>query len=142
MSEKVLELILDKLTSMDDRMGNMEMRMDNMEMRMGNMEMRMGNMEMRMDHMEEKQDLMQTQLDETSRILKAVYDRQEVSDAKLTALSSDVDKLHGYVKKIDKKVDRNQQSLDKMIENQAAIFEMLGEHDVSIRALKKKARSS
>ncbi|MCO7127078.1 hypothetical protein NIE88_15010 [Sporolactobacillus shoreicorticis] len=121
MSEKVLELILDKLTSMDGRMGNMETRMD---------------------HMEEKQDLMQAQLDETDRILKAVYDRQEVSDAKLTALSSDVDKLHGYVKKIDEKVNHSQQSMDKMLKNQAAIFEMLGEHDVSIRALKKKARSS
>jgi chromosome segregation ATPase len=142
MSEKVLLQILDKLTGMDGRFDHLEIRMDRIETRMDHMESHMGKIDSRMDRMEGKQDLMQTQLDETSRILKAVYDRQEVSDAKLTALSSDVDNLHGYVKKIDTKVDLNQKSMDKMLENQAAIFEMLGEHDVSIRALKKKARSS
>ncbi|SFG48569.1 hypothetical protein [Sporolactobacillus nakayamae] len=142
MSEKVLLQILDKLTGMDERFDRLETRMDRIETRMEKMETRMSQMETRMDRMEEKQDLMQTQLNETNRILKAVYDRQEVSDAKLAALSSDVDKLHGYVKKIDTKVDLNQKSMDKMLENQAAVFEMLGEHDVSIRTLKKKARSS
>ncbi|MCL1632762.1 hypothetical protein M3N64_12610 [Sporolactobacillus sp. CPB3-1] len=163
MSEKVLLQILDKLTGMDARFDHLEMRldrvearldqietrmdriesrMDQIETRMDRIESRMDQIEIRMDQLEEKQDLMQEQLNETNRVLKAVYDRQEVSDAKLVALSSDVDSLHGYVKKINTKVDLNQKSMDKMLENQAAIFEMLGEHDVAIRTLKKKARST
>lgn len=141
MSEKVLLQILDKLTGMDGRFDHLEKRIDQLDLRMDRIETRMDHMETRMDHLEEKQDLMQTQLNETSRILKDVHSRQEAADAKLT-LSSDVDSLHGYVKKIDTKVDLNQKSMDKMLENQAAIFEMLGEHDVSIRTLKKKAGSS
>ena len=84
-----------------------------------------------MQVMKNEQKLMKVQLDEHTQLFRAVLDRQEETDAKLEALSMDVHKLHG-------KVEENSKKLDALAEDQKSIHEILGDHEVSIRTLRRK----
>lgn len=72
-----------------------------------------------------------TQLDENTQITKAIHHRQSESDAKLEGLSLDFAKLHGDV-------ISTKDSVAELVEDQKSINELLGEHEVSIRSLRRK----
>lgn len=72
-----------------------------------------------------------TQLEENTQITKAIHHRQEETDAKLEGLSLDFAKLHG-------EVVSTKTSIDQLIEDQKSINELLGEHEISIRSLRRK----
>lgn len=74
---------------------------------------------------------MKTQLEENTQITKAIHHRQEETDAKLEGLSLDFAKLHG-------EVVSTKTSIAQLVEDQKSINELLGEHEVSIRSLRRK----
>lgn len=76
MSDEKLDMILDKLMSMETDMNSVKSVMGSMETDMNSMKSEMGSMK--------------SQLDENTQITKAIYHRQEETDAKLEALSFDV----------------------------------------------------
>ena len=68
--------------------------------------------------------------------------RQEELRVGQEELRRDVDSLKAGQEEIKSTVARLEQKVDRLIENQAGIFEMLGDHDVAIRALRRKERIS
>jgi uncharacterized phage infection (PIP) family protein YhgE len=85
-----LDLIIEKLERLE---GGVE------ELRMGHQRLEGGVEELRMGHqrLEGGQASLVTGLMETNQIVRAIRDRQEVTDAKLEAVSMDVHKLIGKV---------------------------------------------
>ncbi|WP_141432221.1 hypothetical protein [Bacillus sp. 03113] len=137
MSELLLQQILEKLNTMeaqtnkrfdeiDARFEKIDLRFENIDKRFESMDKRFEKIEFRLDGIENKQLLIKTQLSETNQVVRALFNRQEETDAKLDALSMDVQKLHG-------KAEMHQQTLSNIIENQKSIYEILGDHEVAIR---------
>ncbi|MBP3040947.1 hypothetical protein J9303_15775 [Bacillaceae bacterium Marseille-Q3522] len=128
MSEIILQQILEKLNDFES---NTNKHFIEINKRLDEHDKRFDKNDARFDHLETEQDLMKAQLSETTQIAKAIYHRQEVTDAKLDALSIDVHLLHG-------KVEQHQQTLNAIKENQKSISEILGEHEIAIRSLRRK----
>ena len=75
--------------------------------------------------------------------------RKDVNDLKtgqdelrkdVNGLKTGQDELRKGQEQIKTDVARIEQKVDRLTENQAGIFEMLGDHDVAIRALRKRER--
>ena|SRR5690625_1072210 len=84
-----------------------------------------------LESMKNEIETIKSQLEENTQITKAIHHRQEETDAKLEVLSLDFAKLHG-------EVVSTKTSIDQLIEDQKSINELLGEHEISIRSLRRK----
>lgn len=84
-TEQMLEVILQKINSMDARMENVENKIDSMDARMGVIETRMESMENRMESMENRMDSMEDRV----KLLEALP--QQVKEIQLT-LENEVSK--------------------------------------------------
>lgn len=80
-TEQMLEVILQKINSMDARMENVENKIDSMDARMGVIETRMESMENRMESMENRMDSMEDRV----KLLEALP--QQVKEIQLTLKS-------------------------------------------------------
>src|SRR5699024_7881697 len=80
--------------------------------------------------MKDDQMTMKLQLDENTEITKAIHHRQDESDAKLEGLSLNFAKLHGEVVAV-------KEGINQLSNDQQSINELLGEHEVSIRSLRR-----
>lgn len=78
--------------------------------------------------LKETQELMRIQLDETNRIVRAIRDRQEETDARMDAPSMNVHKLHGELQFLKEGQERHEKILEKLslrsIEQEADIREL------------------
>lgn len=117
MSDSKLDLILDKIQSMGSQNQSIENKMKSMENKMQSMESTVQTMNIRME--------------ENIQITKAILHRQEEADAKIEGLSLDLAKLHGEVTSV-------KSSVSKLTEDQKSIHELLGEHEISIRSIRRK----
>ncbi|WP_096202381.1 hypothetical protein [Bacillus sp. FJAT-45350] len=68
---------------------------------------------------------------ELNEITRGIRDRQEDSDAKLEAISMDVHHLHG-------KVESGNEKLQTIHEDHKSMIELIGEHEISIRSLRRR----
>lgn len=84
-TEQMLEVILQKINSMDARMENVENKIDSMDARMGVIETRMESMENRMESMENRMDFMEDRV----KLLEVLP--QQVKEIQLT-LENEVSK--------------------------------------------------
>lgn len=98
--EQILQQILQKLDNLENGQKNLENRFDNLESRFDNLESRFDNLENRFISLENEVKDMKSQLDENTQLTKAIYHRQEETDAKLENLSFNHHKLHGDVSNI------------------------------------------
>lgn len=89
-------------------------------------------MKTEMHGIHEEIDSMRKQIDENTQMIKAIYHRKEETAAKLEALSMNFNKLHGEVVEIKNDVAQ-------LLEDQTSIHELLGEHEVSIRTLRRRS---
>lgn len=78
----------------------------------------------RFDKLENVMDALKTQQDENSQILRALEHKAEVSKAEL-------DNIHHQLARI-------QGSVNEIKEDQKSIHEILGDHEVAIRTLRRK----
>lgn len=109
MSNKKIDLILEIVTETRDKVSSLDKRVSALESDMA---------------------IVKSQLHENTEMLKAIHHRQEESDAKIESLTLDMAKLHGELTKTNEKVAQQ-------TEEQKSIKEVLGEHEIAIRSLKR-----
>ncbi|USB32863.1 hypothetical protein [Paenibacillus sp. YPG26] len=114
MSEQLLRQILDKLGRIESEQQFMKTEIQDVKAEV--------------IAIKDTQELFRTQLSETNEIVKAIRDRQEETDAKLDALSMDVNKLHGQFTRLKEGQERHDKLLEKLsvrsIEHEADISEL------------------
>ena len=98
-------------------------RFDNLEGRFDNLEGRFDNLEGRFDNLEGRFDNLEGKVDENTQILRALEHKAEVHKAELDNIHHQLARIQGDVNEIK--------------ENHNSIYEMLGEHDVAIRNLRR-----
>lgn len=69
---------------------------------------------------------------ELNEICRSIRDRQEETDAKVDAISMDVHELYGKAENVDGK-------FFLFNEDQKSVHEIVGEHEVAIRSLRRQA---
>ncbi|MEF2968052.1 hypothetical protein V3851_19670 [Paenibacillus sp. M1] len=121
MSEQLLHQILQKLDHIETEQYDMKSDIQSMKSDMQSMKSEMQSMGSEMQSMKSDiqglkgtQGLMQTQLSETHAIVRAISDRQDVTDAKLDALSMDMNKRHGEQNSIREEQARHEKILEKL----------------------------
>jgi len=146
-----LDLILQKLEQVDGKLQKFDERMDRFEERMDRFEVRQQQFEEKQNRFEEKQikfEERQTRFEERQtkfeerldsldagqkelfQMTKAIIHRQELTDARLEALTLDVHKIHGLMVSFQASQDRQ----DKILE----ILSMRSlEQESDIRELKR-----
>ncbi|MBE1554917.1 hypothetical protein [Sporosarcina limicola] len=143
---ELLELLLEKVTGMDTKITNIETEQQSMKKDLRGLKDDLQgvkdeqkSMRVELQGVKDGQQSMtvelqnvKSQLDENTQLTRAIYDRQEVADAKFEALSMDVNELHG-------KAAYNSEKIDSVAEDQKSTNEILGEHEVSIRTLRRRA---
>ena len=80
------------------------------------------NLNKRIGHIETEFQTVKSQLDENTQLTKAIFHRQEETDAQLDAISMDVHKLHGEMSGIKEAQDiiiHGQERQDKILESLA-----------------------
>ncbi|MFZ5946035.1 MAG: hypothetical protein ACOYVD_18240 [Bacillota bacterium] len=92
-------------------------RFDKIENRLDNLENRLGNLENGLDNLEGK-------VGENTQILRALEHNAEVFKAELDRANLRLAKIEGNVNEIK--------------ENQKSIYEIIGDHEVAIRTLRRK----
>lgn len=121
MSEQLLQQILDKL-------GRIESDQQSIIANMQIMKTEIQGVKAEVVSIRDTQELFRTQLSETNEIVKAIRDRQEETEAKLDALSMDVNKLHGQFTRLKEGQERHDKLLEKLsvrsIEHEADISEL------------------
>lgn len=95
--QESLQPIHHELEKLNKRMDNMEGELQKLNQRMDNTEGELQKLNQRMNQMEDELQLIKEQIKETTDITRVIRDRQEETDAKLDALSMDVNKLHGEI---------------------------------------------
>lgn len=116
--------VTSKFDKLEGRFDNLENRFDNLENRFDNLENRFDNLEGRFDNLEIQVDIIKTQQQENNQILRALEHKAEVHKAEMDNLKHQLAKIEGTVNDIK--------------ENQKSIYELLGEHEVAIRTLRRK----
>ncbi len=132
MDDKKLDLILNKIEEMKSEFQT-DMKQMKDEIHKDMKQMKVGiqtDMKQMKDEIHKDMKLMKAQLDENTEMIKAILHRQDETDAKLEGLSLDFAKLHEEVVSI--KADVSQ-----LIEDQKSIHGLLGEHEISIRSLRR-----
>lgn len=124
MSDEKLDILLNEMQGIKKAMGSMKSEIKSMQGDIGSIKTEVGTI---------KTDArtIKTQLHENTQFIKAIHHRQEETDAKLEAMSLDVAKSHGEILSV-------KTSVAQIIEDQKSIHELLGEHEVSIRSLRRK----
>lgn len=84
-----------------------------------------------------EQQLMKIQLDENTQMIRAIYDRQEETDARQEALTMDVHKLHGEVASIKEEQILHSDILKKLADGQARQEKIL--ERLSVRSIEQEA---
>ena len=123
MSDKKLDLILNELQSVKDGM-------DSMNSEMQSMKGEINSMNGEINSIKDEMNMMKSQLDENTKLTKAIYHRQE-TDAKLESMSLENVKINAELVSIN-------ENITQLINDQKSINELLGEHEISIRTLRRK----
>lgn len=84
-----------------------------------------------------EQQIMKVQLDENTQMIRAIYDRQEETDARQEALTMDVHRLHGEVTSIKEEQAMHSDILQKLAEGQARQEKIL--ERLSVRSIEQEA---
>lgn len=109
--EKVLQEILTTVQAIQTDVSQLKTDVKSLDIRVGNLEK--GQIEL-------------------IEICRSIRDRQEETDAKVEGISMDVHELYGKVEKVDEKVSL-------INEDQKSVNQIVGEHEVSIRSLRRQA---
>lgn len=152
MSDKKLDLIITKLEGMEEDISGLKTEMHEVKSEVSGLKTEMNevksavsglktemhevkgevsSLKSQMNGMQDEITVMKSQLEENTHITKAIHHRQSESDARLEGLSLDFAKLHG-------EVVSTKENIEQLIDDQRSIHELLGEHEVSIRTLRRK----
>lgn len=123
MANAKIDLILEIVTETREKVGYLDKRL-------GSVEVKVDSLDKRVSTLESDMAIVKSQLHENTEMLKAIHHRQEKSDAKIESLTLDMAKLHGEWTKTNEKVAQHS-------EEQKSIKEVLGEHEIAIRSLKR-----
>lgn len=85
-NEEFQTLVLEKLTSLDNRLGNVDNRLSNVDNHLEHVDNRLGNVENHLEHVDNRLDNMEGQLSETNGIVKALLHNAEELNAKYDGL--------------------------------------------------------
>lgn len=131
MSETTLQLILQKLGTIETDTSEMKNEIFALKTDVNGLKDDVSGIKSEITGLKDQMNSMQAQLDENTEITKAIHHRQSESDAKLEGLSLDFAKLHG-------EVIATKDNVAELVEDQKSINEVIGEHEVSIRSLRRK----
>lgn len=123
MSDKKLDLILKEIQFVKNDVQSMKNEMTSMKAETHAMKDELHSFK-------DEMNIMKSQLDENTQLTKAIYHRQEESDAALESLSLDHAKIHEDIASV-------KQSISQISADQKSINELLGEHEISIRTLRR-----
>lgn len=84
-----------------------------------------------------EQQIMKVQLNENTQLIRAIYDRQEETDARQEALTMDMHKLHGEVASIKEEQSLHSDILQKLAEGQVRQEKIL--ERLSVRSIEQEA---
>lgn len=124
MTDATLQLILQKLVTIETDMSEMKNEFNGIKGEMSGLKSEFNRIKGEMS-------AMKAQLDENTEITKAIHHRQSESDAKLEGISLDFAKFHGEL------VDTKERVVD-LEGDQKSTNEVIGEHEISIRSLRRK----
>jgi chromosome segregation ATPase len=130
--EKTLNLILDKLGSMDQRLDKMEQRLDKMEQRLDKLEQRLDAMDQRIDSM----DLRLTgELNRQGDLIHQLINTVAATNVKLTETN---EKLAALDTKVDSVIDEVKEIKNSMATKHDLEYydQMISEHSRQIYKLK------
>lgn len=94
---EALQPITKEIKELNQRIGGMENEIQDLNQRVGGMENEIQGLNQHVGSIENEMKNMNAQLDENTQITKAIYHRQEETDARLESLSLDVHTMHGEV---------------------------------------------
>ena len=123
MSDKKLDLILKEIQFVKNVVQSMKNEMTSMKAETHAMKDELHSFK-------DEMNIMKSQLDENTQLTKAIYHRQEESDATSESLSLDHAKIHEEIASL-------KQSISQISADQKSINELLGEHEISIRTLRR-----
>lgn len=109
-----LDLILEKLEQMDARQQRFEERQEKFEERQQRFEERLDRFEERLDRVEQRLDNLEAGQKELFQLTKAIIHRQEMTDAKLEALTLDVHKIYGMMVSFQASQERQDKILEML----------------------------
>ncbi|HLR71792.1 MAG TPA: hypothetical protein VK085_10235 [Pseudogracilibacillus sp.] len=116
--------------AMKDELHSFKENMNFMKDEINSMKDNMNVMKDELHSFKDEMNIMKSQLDENTQLTKAIYHRQEESDAALESLSLDHAKIHEDIASV-------KQSISQISADQKSINELLGEHEISIRTLRR-----
>ena len=144
MSEILLQQILSELKSVKTDVESMKADFQGMKADFQGMKTDIEGMKTDIEGMKtdikgikQEQQLMKIQLDENTQMIRAIYDRQEETDARQEALTMDVHKLHGEVTAIKEEQALYSDILQKLAEGQARQEKIL--ERLSVRSIEQEA---
>lgn len=109
---EILEIILQKVETVDNKLDKLEKRLDNVEKRLDNVEKRLDSVEKRLDNVEKRLDILEKRIDSLEQ--------------RVEKLEQKVDQLEQRVEKLEIQVAENTQIL-KALEHLAEVNK--AEHD-------------
>ncbi len=130
MNEKILQQILLELKDVKSDLGEVKTELSDVKSDLGEVKTELSDV---------KSDLgsVKSQLNENTQLTKAIYDRQEETDAKLEALSIDVHKAYGKITNLEDKLAFNSY---KAFQNEEAIFNLKREFGTGSNRLENKKK--
>lgn len=130
-NEEFQNLLLTKLNNIEQGQKNLEKRQQNIEIRLDNLDKRQQNLEARLDNLDKRQEKLEARLDNLEK-------RQQNFEAGQKALARKLDIVYKQTAFLTEFRTEANMKLDSIIEENKSIHEILGEHEVSIRTLRRK----
>lgn len=125
MTDTTLQLILQKL-------GTIETDMSEMKNEINGIKDEMSGVKNEVNGIKDEMSALKAQLDENTEITKAIHHRQSETDAKLEGMALDFANLQG--EQVDTK-----ERLVELEEDQKSTNEVIGEHEISLRTLRRRS---
>ncbi|WP_342509631.1 hypothetical protein [Sporosarcina sp. FSL K6-2383] len=129
MSEQLLQQILIEFKEMRTEMQEFKTEIQGFKTEMQGFKTEMQGFKTEMQGFKTEQQSMKVQLDENTQLTRAIFDRQEETDAKLENLTMDVHKLHGEVAEIKDILDFTYQ---KTTRNELEIYKLKKNTDMHV----------
>ncbi|AZT89499.1 nucleopolyhedrovirus P10 family protein [Caldicellulosiruptor changbaiensis] len=113
---EILELILQKVETLDQKIDRLEARLDRLETKVESLEKRVENLEKRVDSLEKRVEKLELQVAENTQILKALEHLAQVNKAEHDNFTHQLARMEGLLNSVISNNSKEHQALFKQTE--------------------------
>ncbi|WAM31337.1 nucleopolyhedrovirus P10 family protein [Caldicellulosiruptor naganoensis] len=113
---EILELILQKVETLDQKIDRLEARLDRLEAKVESLEKRVENLEKRVDSLEKRVEKLELQVAENTQILKALEHLAQVNKAEHDNFTHQLARMEGLLNSVISNNSKEHQALFKQTE--------------------------